>query len=546
MKRKKHRTGIGYEPRAPTGLMEHSIHGARMEQAFQYGFANKIFDILIRLSTSDRVLNLARQVRSGKLIRIPKIAFDLLLTLLDRRLFDDVQSAKNAILGRITGAHYRSVFGGFIWELLDNYVADWANRQKNKIRIDPPKRRLTPVKKTYKGYKQLREMIQPGWEVFPKNPKEIVKILPNDQITPRERIERILKGKKPDRVGLGISWDWGIPYMGGSNAWKFCYDGIETGWAALNVWMRTGGADFLPISIGLAAYSHPLPETHSRFFFDWGYPSDNTPPQFLEKEILKSYEELYNYGLIGQAREISKRMIRDFILLLRELLYWNRVNQYYFGPYQKQFFPMPGAFFAVWDIIPMWRSVVPFIRDMRRHPETVIEAFEFVNKPFTDLMIHVAKFMKAKVAFFGNSRGSNTFISPKMFEELFWPSMKYCLDKCFENDLIPWLHLDNDWTQNMVIFAENLPKRSCIFHLDQVDLVEVHKLIGDHFCLMGGMSPSLLVHGTPTKVEEKAKRYIENVAEDGLILSSGCEMPFDIPIQNIYALKRAIKKYGTF
>ena len=47
-------------------------------------------------------------------------------------------------------------------------------------------------------------------------------------------------------------------------------------------------------------------------------------------------------------------------------------------------------------------------------------------------------------------------------------------------------------------------------------------------------------------VEEKAERYIEHIGEDGLILSSGCEIPFDIPVQNIYALKKAIIKYGTF
>ena len=98
----------------------------------------------------------------------------------------------------------------------------------------------------------------------------------------------------------------------------------------------------------------------------------------------------------------------------------------------------------------------------------------------------------------------------------------------------------------MVFFAENLPKRSCIFHLDQVDLVKVHELIGDHFCFMGGMSPSLLVHGTANQVEAAAKRYIEDIGEDGLIISSGCEMPFDTTVQNIYALKRAIKKYGYF
>ncbi len=546
MKLRKHRIGIGYNPRAPSGLMEHTRFGVEMEMAFQNNFINKLFDILIRLSTSDRVLNLLRHTRGKKLLKIPKRLLDILCVRLDKMLSSDPQGSKAAFLGKITGSKYWSAVGGYLLELVGKYVADWGYRQEQQIRIDPPKRRMNPVHKTYIGWKQLRDLVQPGWAVFPKDPDQPVRILPEDRINPRERLERIIKGDPTDRVALGISWDWGIPFMGGSNVWKFCYDGIETGWACLNVWIRTGGSDFLPFALGIAANSIPFPEAHSRFFYQWGYPSDNAPTQMFEKELLKSYDDLFNYGMMGLAQEISKRMIRDTYILIREFLYLGRVTKYYFGPYEDQFLPNPGALFATWDILPMWRSLVPFSRDLRKNPEAVIEAFEFLNKPLTDFMIRVAKLTKAKVAMIGNSRGSNSFISPKKFEEIFWPSMKYTFDQCFKHDILPLCHLDNDWTENMVLFAEKLPKRSCIFHLDQVDLVEVHDLIGDHFCLMGGMSPSLLVHGTTDQVEAATKRYIQGIGSDGLIISSGCEIPFDIPIQNIFALKKAITKHGFF
>ena len=546
-KQNKHRQGCGYDERAPTGLMEHSgAYGWQMEQAFQSSLINKLIDLLITATTSDRVLNVAKQTVGRKIAKIPRTIIDTLGMLIDRRLSSDPASMKKVLLGRITGSRYRSWMGGFVWELLRKYVRGWARRQEEKVTIAPPIRKFGKMPKTYRGWKQLRDSVQPGWEVFPKNPRHTVKILPDDSMTPKERINRIIEGKETDRVGLWLDWNWGIPFMGGSNIWKFCYDGIETGWAAVNVWIRTGGSDWLPFSSGLSANTHPLPEAHSRFFFDWGYPSDTIPLQFHEKELLKSYEELYDFGLVGRALEITKRMIRDLALLPRELYYNFKVTNHYFGPYQKQFPPGVSAMFSTWDIIPMWRSVVPFILDTKRDPEAVVEAFEFVNKPYTDFMIRVAKFLNAKLALIGVSRGSNTFLSPKMFEEIFWPSMKYTFEQCFKNDIIPLCHLDNDWTENMVLFAEKLPKRSCIFHLDQVDLAKVHDLIGDRFCLMGGMSPSLLVRGTPDQVEAATKRYIENIGADGLIISSGCEFPFDTPIQNVFAIKRAMKKYCTF
>jgi len=540
------RTGIGYAPTAPSGLLEHSHSGIQMEKAFQNPFFNTLIDQFIAFSTNDRMLHLITHAARTRFRKVFVKIIDLLCTHLDKRFFSDPNRAKAAFLGKIPGSSYRSVFGGYFSELIQKYLRDWTYFQSTKIPLSPPVRKFHPVKKTFLGWKQLRERIQPGWQVFPPNPETPIKILPSDTLTPRARIERIIHGKIPDRVGLGLSWDWGIPLMGGSNMWKFCYDGIETGWASLNVWIRTGGSDFLPISFGAAAYTVPFPDTHSRFFFDWSYPTDNTPPQMHERELLKNYTDLYNYGMCGLAQQITKRMIRDVLLLVREFFYFNKVIKHYFGPYEHQFFPNPTLLFATWDILPMWRSLIPFIRDMRKNPNAVREAFEFLNRPLTDFMLHVGKLLNAKVALIGNSRGSNSFISPTMFEDLFWPSMKYTFNQCFKHNIIPLCHLDNDWTENMAIFAEYLPKRSCIFHLDQVDLVKVHDLIGDHFCLMGGLSPSLLVHGTPSQVEAAATRYITSIGSDGLILSSGCEIPFDIPIQNIYALKQAILKHGIF
>lgn len=76
--------------------------------------------------------------------------------------------------------------------------------------------------------------------------------------------------------------------------------------------------------------------------------------------------------------------------------------------------------------------------------------------------------------------------------------------------------------------------------------MEVHKKIDGKFALMGGQSSGLLVFGSPEKVEQETRRYIEHIGQDGLIIASGCEYPCDIPIQNVFAQKRAIKNYGFF
>ncbi|MBD3353243.1 MAG: hypothetical protein GF364_17315 [Candidatus Lokiarchaeota archaeon] len=526
--------------------MEHSPLGENMEKAFESKILNKIFKVIIDISTNNRllsILNSSKTTLFGKLIQ--KI-IDYSLIPIDYKLFDEHQGAKQAFLGERLAKKYKTVFGGYLIEFIKKYLRDWHVRQQKNTRIRPPLRKLNDIKKTYKGWNQKKAYLQPDWTIFPENKIENIKIFDKDELTPFERIDRLIKGKSVDRVAFGPQFEWAVPFFGGSNLWKHCYDGIETGWAQLNAWIRAGGMDFLPTGFGLGAYSLPYPDTHSRFFYNWTYPSDNVVPQFVEKKILRTYDDLYNYGMSGLAQEITKRMIRDVFITIREFLYLNKVKMHYFGKYYDQFYPYAEGLFAVWDILPMWRGMIPFMKDTLKRPEVVKEAFNFLNKPMTDLMIKLGKLINGKIALVGNSRGSNSYVSPQLFRELYWPSMKYTLNKLIENNIIPMCHLDNDWTENMSVFVEELPKRSCIFHLDQVDLVEIHEIVGDHFCLMGGMSPALLVYGSSEKVEMETKRYIDNIARDGLIIASGCEYPADTPAKNLYAQKTAIKKYGFF
>ncbi|MHA1132208.1 MAG: hypothetical protein ACTSQQ_15590, partial [Candidatus Helarchaeota archaeon] len=126
MTSQKHRTGIGFEPCASSGLMEHTKYGVRMENAFQNSFINTLFDLIIRFSTSDRTLQLLRYAKGRRFIKISKKLFDVLCIRIDRMLTDDLQGAKAAFLGKVTGSNYWSAIGGYILEMLNKYVSDWS------------------------------------------------------------------------------------------------------------------------------------------------------------------------------------------------------------------------------------------------------------------------------------------------------------------------------------------------------------------------------------------------------------------------------------
>ncbi len=528
-----------------SGLRDHSAIYRKIRTKVDRNVIMRGLTFLEHLAVNDTFLHAMSGNRKGPWHQVLRKALDYALAPLDRRLFLNVSEAQMAIFGRKNVGHHRSIFGGLGSIILGKFLDDWEQRQQSRDVIPPIKRNITPPPKTYVGWKRLGDEFQPKWRPFPTEGS--LQVIPGDQMDPRERLQRLIQGKDADRVGFGPLWNYAVAFLGGSNFWEFAYDGVATAQACVNTWIRTGGSDFLPDAYVTGGYANPFPDAHSRFFFKWGLPADRLPPQFLETEILKAYDQLFNYGMSSLALEITKRMIRDTVILLREMLAKAEAMKLYFPrSFQRRFLPYSQLVFATWDTVPMWRSMIPFMKDCRKNPAAIREALEFVNKPMTDLMITCGKFIHAKTGLIGNSRGSNSWMAPKMFEEIFWPSMKYTFGRMLAAGIIPVCHLDNDWTQNMVFLAEHLPKRSCLFHLDQVDLVKVHDLIGDHFCLMGAFPPALTVNSPPHKVEEACKRYIEGIGMDGLILASGCEIPADIPIQNLFAMKQAIQKYGIF
>ncbi|MHA1731767.1 MAG: uroporphyrinogen decarboxylase family protein [Promethearchaeota archaeon] len=540
------RFGVGVnDTRVPSGLMGKSSFAAKFEASVRNPVLERALCFAKKVLLSDRVLNILAKNLSHPLSRVARGVVDVLGTRLDRRLTPDPVGLRGALFGRKNEAGYRSALAGLLLEVLKKYVLDWKSRQEAGRAVPPHRRVVTPPPKTYLGWKRLRDELQPGWKMVPRD-SDVVRVLPTDQMDPRERIERLIRGEEVDRVGFGPNWDFAVCYLGGSNIWEFCYDGIATGLASVNTHLRVGGSDFLPVAFGVGAYAVPFPDIHSRFFYGYSLPHDAGFPQFLETGVLRSLDDLLERGLTAQLQEVTKRTMQDFLAMLREVVYDQVVVKRYFGPVWDRYFPYAEGMISALDLLPMARGVGKFAYDCRKWPEKVDEAFQFYGKPLVDLMVRVSKAIGARSVLVGCSRGSNTFMSVEKFEETHWPTLKYAIEETIKAGMVPTCHFDNDWTQTMEFLAEKLPKRSCLFHLDQVDLVEVHDRIGDHFCLMGGVDPGTVALASPSKLQRVLERYIEAIGEDGLILASGCEIPVDVPIENLYAYKRAILARGVF
>jgi uroporphyrinogen-III decarboxylase len=95
-------------------------------------------------------------------------------------------------------------------------------------------------------------------------------------------------------------------------------------------------------------------------------------------------------------------------------------------------------------------------------------------------------------------------------------------------------------------FAE-LPEKSIVYHVDQADIFEVHKALGDKFCVSGGIPNFLLSYGTPQEVRDYCKKVIDGVARDGgYIMDASAIMQDDTKVENVRAMTELTREYGVY
>jgi len=522
------------------------------------GFINPIMN----LYTKDRNINLLHEFNKKKTKRLIKYLEDVicgkiegkLLPYSDSKQYNEAKyELKKTFLGVKGARGKRSALAFPFTAVLTRYVDDWKKRQVNRVNIPKTIHVVKDIPPVWKGWKKLRDEVCPNFNLrFDPDKDKTIKIMPNDVMTPKERINNLIDFKDADRVGLGLSLSHTVSFMGAQpkhgigGLWQYTFGpGENIAKMVINTWIRLGGLDFMPAA--MSSYLSPLPEPHSTFYYDWAPPSDTIYEQFLEKELIKNYDRIYDWGLTSLAKEISKGVLYWWFTGIREALKANMIISKYFGkPFNEMFQSYAGSIAALWDVIPIGRGMIPFMKELRKNPDGIIEIFEFLEPGLTEFAIGLARLTKTKYILLGNSRGASTWISPKTFENIFWPTQKRTWEKIVNAGFKVCAHLDNDWTENMELMLE-LPKHSGFFHLDQSDLVKVREIVGDHFCLMGNLQPSITTGSGPDTVYKETKRLIEGCGkEGGFIVATGCEAPANIPVENYYAMKRAIIDHGYF
>lgn len=192
-----------------------------------------------------------------------------------------------------------------------------------------------------------------------------------------------------------------------------------------------------------------------------------------------------------------------------------------------------------------FRGATGMMKDLYRHKDKLKLVLDKAAVFLTKMTITNAKMSGNPIVFIPIHWAPDAFMSPKQFEEFWWPPFRKMLMGLIEADLIPMPMWESDCTKRLEVIKD-IPAGKCIYWFERTDMVKAFEVLGDRVALRGNLSPSMLTTGTPADVDAAVKHLVDNVWNKGgnLILDGAFGIPDETPTPNVRAMFDAARKYA--
>ncbi len=370
-----------------------------------------------------------------------------------------------------------------------------------------------------------------GADAYAKNAEDVAALAlkaieeRKSEMTSRERVMTSLNHIEPDRVPLvpfAMTFSAkfaGIPFK------EYVSDAVALAEAEVKT-ARAFGWDAAIVSTDVGAYA-------SAFGADVHMPDDDVPrllgPAIRLESAREDFEKLdppESYLDRGRVAE----MIQAVGLIKKEVGDELAIVGWTEGPFQGVmllFGADPRAMFL-----------------MKQDPGLLKEMIAW----YGEFELAVAKAMIDEGAdIIGAGESVGYFMSPETFMEYVHPIEKEIFGKINDYGAPVLIHCCGHVPQCVGFASEVCPGGAINFDY-QVNLAKAKKQIGHNVTIMGNLDCNRLLHlGSEEDVMKACKKAIEQAGPGGgFWLSGGCEIPRDMPYENMRAMLRAVKEYGRY
>lgn len=205
-----------------------------------------------------------------------------------------------------------------------------------------------------------------------------------------------------------------------------------------------------------------------------------------------------------------------------------------------------GNSIAPYDFIAdYFRGATGMMKDLYRHKDKLKLVLDKAAVFISRMTIANARAAGHPIVFIPIHWAPDAFMSPKQFEEFWWPSFRRLLMELIDADLIPMPMWEADCTKRLEVIKD-IPAGKCIYWFERTDMVKAFEVLGDRVALRGNLSPSMLTTGTAADVDAAVKHLVDNVWNKGgkLILDGAFGIPDETPVANVRAMFGAARKYA--
>ncbi len=341
-------------------------------------------------------------------------------------------------------------------------------------------------------------------------------------MTPRERMDAFSKGEEIDRVicvpDMGVTM---APFIGAKTS-DYYYSAELMANLEIALFNKLGH-DSVGISTSLRGVAEAMGSKIA-------YPDYNI--SYLLEPAAKSVNEIEGLKVANPLRDGRLPILLQALRLTKDAL----IKQVDVGA------AMSGPFSVAASVV----GTENLLKWMIKYPKKVHTLMEIVTESNNRYIEEVAK-LGLSIGF-ADPVSSTSLISPRLFREFSLPYLKKNAEKIKETTgSTPGIHIcgrsKEIWQDVVDIGISN-------FSIDNVeDLEEAKKIMGQRVIITGNVPPVDVVHlGTKEEIFDSVKDSIRKGynSPKGFILSTGCQIPMNTPIEKVEMFMEAAKIYGTY
>ncbi len=184
-----------------------------------------------------------------------------------------------------------------------------------------------------------------------------------------------------------------------------------------------------------------------------------------------------------------------------------------------------------------------FLEDLADGGEHVIALLDFAAEACSAYASALRE-AGAEVIVMGDSFAGPDVVSPKTYAQLAFPREKKVISRAHSCGALYSLHICGNVDS---IIAKVVETGADIIEIDEkTDLASASRAAAGKACLLGAVSPRILRNGSPGEVEEETARVMRSMkGNPRFILSPGCSLAGDTPVENVRAFVRAGRELGA-